>query len=117
MNTEIGRMTAQNSGTKSATWTSNSHSDVWKYMEKVTNDGKTFARCKFCSKLLTNTSSHTTSNLREHLDRVHTDELPSLRKGPSQQRSMMSFLKPMDTASSKPLEASRIHGITKRLVE
>ena len=29
----------------------------------------------------------------------------------------MSFLKPMDTSNSKPLEVSRIDGITERLVE
>ena len=86
-------------------------------MEKVTKDGKTYPRYKFCNKLQTNTSRHTTSNLCEHLDWVHTDELPNLRNGPSQRRLMMSFLKPMDNECSKPLEASRIDGKTKRLVE
>ena len=115
VNTEKVRMAAHFGGTKSATWARNPRSDVWKYMKRVT---KTEKRMQGISSATSWWQIHqATSNLREYLERVHTDELPGLRKGPSQQTSTMSFLKPMDTSNSKPLETNHIDGITKRLVE
>ena len=117
VNTEKVRMAAHFGGTKSATWARNPRSDVWMYMEKVTKDGK-LKRMQGVSSVASCWQIHrATSNLRGHLEWVHTDELPGLRIGSSQQRSMMLLLQLIATSNSKPWEASHIDGITKRFVE